>query len=108
MEKLEKVDSDPSFSSSVHTHLGLAQDPLLTPHPVYIGLGPDRTRRADAYREWLLGPLDPEELARIRAYMAQEKALGDARFQAMVEKALNRPAVIRPRGRPRRASSDVG
>lgn len=52
-------------------------------------------------REWLLSPLDPEKLARIRAYMAQEEALGDARFQAMVEKALNRPAAVRPRGRLR-------
>jgi putative transposase len=88
--------------SSVHTHLGLAQDPLLTPHPAYTALAQDRSSRAGAWREWLLSPLDPQELARIRAYMAQEKALGDARFQAMVEKALNRPATVRPRGRPRR------
>lgn len=88
--------------SSVHTHLGMAQDPLLTPHPAYIKLGHDHTRRAAVYREWLHAPLHPDELARIRAYMAQEKALGDVRFQAMVEKALNRPAAIRPRGRPRR------
>lgn len=88
--------------SSVHTHLGLAQDPLLVPHPVYLGLGLDRSRRADAYRDWLHGPLDPDDLARIRAYMAQEKALGDLRFQSMVEKALNRTVAVTPRGRPRR------
>lgn len=27
--------------SSVHTHLGIRSDPRLTPHPCYLGLGPD-------------------------------------------------------------------
>lgn len=93
--------------SSVHTHLGRAQDALLTPHPVYVGLGSDRTGRADAYRAWLHAPLDRDELARIRVYMAQEKALGDARFQHMVEKALNRQVEVRPRGRPRREANEA-
>jgi len=60
--------------------------------------------RAGAWRDWLDAPLGPDEAARIRAYMAQEKALGEPRFQAMVEKALNRPVAVRPRGRPRRAA----
>jgi putative transposase len=88
--------------SSVHTHLAMAQDPIITPHPVYIALGADRCSRATAYRTWLHAPLEEDELPRIRAYMAQEKAFGEPRFQAMVEKALNRPATVRPRGRPRR------
>lgn len=33
--------------------------------------------------------------------------MGEPSFQAMVEKALNRPATLRPRGRPVRAK-DVG
>jgi len=52
-------------------------------------------------RAWLCAPLDTAELARIRGYQAQEKALGDTRFQMTVEKALNRPVALRPRGRPR-------
>ncbi|MEN1926800.1 transposase [Luteimonas sp. MJ293] len=92
--------------SSVHTHLGRSQDPLITPHPAYVEMGADPASRAEAYRAWLLAPLDPEELARIRAYMTQEKALGDARFQAMVEKTLNRPVAVRPQGRPRRKVHD--
>jgi len=88
--------------SSVHTHLGMAQDPLHTPHPVYLALANDRQERALAYRTWLHASLAPDELARIRAHMAQEKALGNPGFQSMVEKALNRTAAIRPRGRPRR------
>ena len=86
--------------SSVHTHLGTAQDPLLTPHPVYLALAADRAGRAAAWHRWLDAPLNPEEIARIRACMAQERALGEPRFQAMVEKALGQPASLRPRGRP--------
>src|SRR5690606_1586549 len=41
---------------------------------------------------------DTDETRRIRAYMAQERALGEPRFQAMVEKALNRSAAVRRRG----------
>ncbi|MGJ4803643.1 transposase [Luteimonas sp. SDU82] len=94
--------------SSVRTHLGTAQDPLVVPHPVYMGLGDSREVRTAAWREWLHAPLDADETSRIRAYMAQERALGEPRFQAMVEKALNRPAAVRPRGRPVRAKEVEG
>ncbi|MCW5569411.1 MAG: transposase, partial [Dokdonella sp.] len=86
--------------SSVHTHLGMACDPLLTRHATYMRLGSDPASRASAYREWLRQAMDVEALASIRRHLAQERALGDSRFQAMVEKALNRPAACRPRGRP--------
>lgn len=92
--------------TSVHTHLGNTEDPLLTLHPIYTALGANRTRRAAAYRTWLYAPLAPDELARIRTYMSQEKALGDPRFQLMVAKALNRPVVARPRGRPSRRAAE--
>ncbi|TYT27616.1 transposase [Luteimonas viscosa] len=87
--------------SSVHTHLDRARDPLIVPHPVYQALGSDPASRAVAYHAWLDAPIDAGEVARIRAYLTQEKALGEPRFQAMVEKALNRPVALRPRGRPR-------
>src|SRR5690606_6226285 len=35
--------------SSVHTHLGRACDPLLSPHPLYLALGHDPGQRAEAY-----------------------------------------------------------
>lgn len=87
--------------SSVHTHLGTARDPLITPHPLYVALGPTIEARALAYRHWIEGGVSPEELADVRRYMSQQRALGDQRFQAMVEKTLNRPAVYRPGGRPK-------
>lgn len=92
--------------SSVHTHTGSTQDPLLTPHSAYLALGMDRAACAAAYQQWLYTPLNPEELARIRSFLAQEKVLGDPRFHAMVEKALNRIVVVTPRGRPRRTEAE--
>lgn len=88
--------------SSVHTHLGLAGDPLLTRHPLYMGLGDDRVSRAAAYRVCLEETMDLEQVGRVRQYLAQERALGDVRFQKMVEAALGRPVCCRPRGRPAR------
>lgn len=96
--------------SSVHTHLGRSHDPLLTPHPLYQALGVDSISRASAYAEWLHAAIDDEERCAIRRHLAQERALGDPRFQQMVEKALNRPVTFRPRGRPKvtRRGEEVG
>lgn len=87
--------------SSVHTHLGVRLDPLLTPHPCYLALGHDASTRAARYRAMLLEPLRADVLSDIRDHIRQERALGSPGFQAMVEKALNRPVLVRPVGRPR-------
>jgi putative transposase len=77
--------------SSVHSHLGRACDPLLTLHPLYLALGCDPSQRAKAYDAWLRAGVGDDDLADVRRHIAQERALGDARFQHMVERALNRP-----------------
>ena len=87
--------------SSVHTHLGTARDPLITPHPLYLALGSTMVARALAYKHWLEAGVSEEELDTIRRYIAQQRALGDGRFQQLVEKTLNQPALYRPGGRPR-------
>lgn len=89
--------------SSVHANLGLLKDPLVTPHPVFLAQGHDSQARTAAYRTWLREGVGEDELLGIRAHLEQERALGDAKFQAMIEKALGRPARLRPRGRPRRS-----
>jgi putative transposase len=86
--------------SNVHTQVGKARDPLITPHPAYQALGATWEERAIAYRKWLHSGTDDAELTAIRSYIAQERALGSPRFQAMVEKALGRPVECRMRGRP--------
>lgn len=40
--------------SSVHANLGLIDDPLVTPHPRFLALHPERATRSDIYRQWLL------------------------------------------------------
>lgn len=86
--------------SSVHTHLGEARDPLITPHPTYLALGATREERAAEYGRWLRAGIEDEEISAIRNYIAQERAFGCMRFQVMVEKALGRPVDCRNRGRP--------
>jgi putative transposase len=58
----------------------------------------------DAYRQWMSAAIPEDELQAIRGHLAQERALGNPRFQAMVEKNLNRPALCRDRGRPERTA----
>jgi putative transposase len=88
--------------SSAHTHLGRACDPLISLHPAYLSLGADFGERATAWRRWLDEGIDDDALAAVRQHLQQERALGDERFQRMVEKTLNRPAACRPEGRPRK------
>lgn len=64
-------------------------------------MGHDQAERAHAYRQWLDAGIAPDDLQHLRAYARQERALGDERFQRMVETTLGRPATCRPRGRPR-------
>jgi REP-associated tyrosine transposase len=91
--------------SSVHSHLGQASDPMLTLHPVYLALGHDVVTRASAYTAWLRTGIGEEDLAAVRAHLGQERALGDMRFQRMVERTLNRPVACRPRGRPKKSDA---
>ena len=80
----------------------------MTLHPLYLSLADMAAARAYAYRAWLMSGTDDEELACIRAHMAQEKALGNPRFQAMLEKTLNHPVDLKPRGRPALSKGDGG
>ncbi|OOG54110.1 transposase [Rhodanobacter sp. B05] len=86
--------------SSVHANLGLLKDRLVTPHSIYLELDHDAVVRAAAYRTWLHDGVSDDDPQRIRAHLQQERALGDTKFQTMVEKALGRPVAVRPRGRP--------
>jgi len=92
--------------SSVHANLGRRFDTLVTPHACLLGLGEDPASRIAAYRQWLHAPDDQSELHAIRAHTLQQRAYGDTRFQAMVERTLNRPAALRAPGRPATRCAD--
>ena len=96
------VDAPEAYRwSSARANLGLGVHTCLTPHPVYLSLGVDNASRTDVYRQLLRAGVTDEDMASIRIYLQQERALGSARFHAIVAKTLNRPVVVRARGRPR-------
>jgi putative transposase len=94
--------------SSVHANLDQRVDALVTPHPVFAGLGCADTPRAVAYRTWLDGGIAADELQSLRQHLQQERAWGSPRFQAMVQESLQRPAQCRSRGRPRKPPEENG
>ena len=92
--------------SSVHASLATAIDPIVTPHTVYLASGSDPARRGELYREWLRQGISDDDLCAIRVHLQQERALGNPRFQAMVEKTQS--IVLQRSGReggPRRHRS---
>lgn len=89
--------------SSVHANLGLGEDRLVKPHPVFLAQHPDPHERARVYQTWLREGINEDELRNIRTHLQQERALGDTKFQAMVAKALGRPVHVTGRGRPRQS-----
>jgi len=79
---------------------------LLTPHEVYLALGPTDLARQGIYRELFSGAFDKRTLAEIRDSVNQCLAFGGERFKDEVEIMLARR--IRP-GKPGRPKKeDVG
>lgn len=64
--------------SNAPASLGLADDPIVTPHPAYLAMGPDSARRSQRYQEWSDQALADDGLQAIRAHLRQERALGAA------------------------------
>lgn len=89
--------------SSIHANLNRHHDALVTPHLVFTALASDAATRRQIYSEWMQQAVSDEDLQRIRRHIQQERALGSKTFQGMMEKALGRPVVARPRGRPPKA-----
>jgi putative transposase len=74
---------------------------VLRPHADYLALAGLNEQRQAAYRALFDEVLPPEQIAEIRVYIQQQRALGSDRFQAAVERKLGRCAVPRPAHRPR-------
>ncbi|MDO1527905.1 transposase [Fulvimonas sp. R45] len=88
--------------SSCASHCGQREDALLTPHPAYTALAATAPDRAKAYHRLVHEALADDDLAAIRAYLQQQRALGHDDFHAMVEAKTRRFAGIRPAHRPPR------
>jgi putative transposase len=94
--------------SSVRVHLGQRVDARVRPHPVFLAFGPDRRSRGEWYAGWLTATISDAELSEIRRHVVKQRALGGERFQAMIERTLNRPAACRNQGRPKKNGSESG
>jgi putative transposase len=67
-------------------------DPLVTPHAIYRGFGPDGASRQVAYRRLFAEPLVDSELCTIRAATNGGWALGDETFLARIAEETGRRA----------------
>lgn len=88
------------YSSYRANALGMA-NPLLTPHPVYAGLGATPEARCHAYRSLFRNALAEEDVSDIRMSLNQEMIYGNDRFKAQVEAMIHRPVRPGKAGRPR-------
>lgn len=80
---------------------------LLTPHPEYLALDGNESRRRDAYRDLFRYELEPGLVDAIRSATNGNYALGDERFSAQITQALGRRVVRGKSGRPRRLADDT-
>ena len=75
-------------------------DKRLTLHPVYEALGQTQERRQHTYRELFSVALDKDMVHAIRIASQFSMPLGNSRFKAEIEQALNRRLGFAQRGRP--------
>jgi putative transposase len=103
------IDNPASYRwSSCPAYLGRRTTSGLSEHPVWLGLGNNVAQRREAWRQMLDEALPPEQLAEIRLYLQQQRALGRDAFKAMVAAKTRRFASARPAHRPRREPDPTG
>jgi putative transposase len=76
------------------------EDPLVTPHLIYTGLGIHDSERRAAYRHLFQEALPDQLLIQIRRASNSNEALGPEDFVADMARAAGRPVGLRRRGRP--------
>jgi putative transposase len=102
---VETPDAYP-WSSYRANALG-ADDPLVTPHLVYSGLGIHEAERHAAYRHLFLDDISEQLLEEIRRAGNSSRPLGSASFIDEVANMVGRRPVRQQRGRPRRNGNQM-
>ena len=92
--------------SSCASHCDQDSHAILTPHPAFLALAAEPDARAETYRQLLRKTLSGDDLAAIRIYLQQQRALGRDNFRAMVKAKTQRFAGVRPAHRPRNSNSN--
>ncbi len=98
--KLAKHPRESYWSSYGYNAQG-EEDPMISEHRIYKGLGKTDKERNRAYRALFKTRLSKELENHIYNSTLKGWALGDSRFLARIEKAGNRRATPLQRGRPR-------
>jgi len=81
------------------------QDPIVTPHPLYLALGSSADKRQMVYRELFRQSIDNPQLHEIRQTLNSELVLGCSCFKDHIEGQTNRKAGLGQPGRPRTKSA---
>jgi putative transposase len=102
---VETPDAYP-WSSYRANALG-ADDPLVTPHLVYSGLGTHEAERRAAYRHLFLDDISEQLLEEIRRAGNSSRPLGSASFVDEVANIVGRRPVRQLRGRPRSNGNQI-
>jgi putative transposase len=86
---------------SSYSHYALGQvNRLISPHPIYGGLGSTDSERQAAYRQSMPPLVEEETLRKIRVAANSSCALGSATFLLETAAKLGRRVASPPRGRP--------
>ncbi len=83
-----------------------ANDPILTPHPLYLALGENNLERTKNYREGFKEALGAEIVSEIRAAVQTGTPLGNDRFKSEIERLLRVKVGYSRRGRPAKSRKD--
>ncbi|WP_031433980.1 transposase [Methylomarinum vadi] len=89
--------------SSYHFNAFGKENALLSPHPLYLALGNDATKRQEVYQELFEQHVTESTIKEIRDATNKAWVLGGGRFQEEVERLLQRQAKPKPRGGNRRS-----
>ncbi|WP_337243711.1 transposase [Luteimonas sp. gir] len=90
--------------SSHRGNIGAVDDPLLSPHPAWQGLGATDAQRHQNWRVFVTDAVDANETETVRAHLQRQRLYGPEHARQAVEARLGRPAGPGRRGRPCRQS----
>ncbi len=95
------IVSDPvKYPHSSYAHnIGLRRDALVTPHDLYLALGPNTKKRSAAYKKLFGQRLDCAYLDRVREATNSCLVLGSDDFCDLMEQILSRPVRKQRAGR---------
>jgi putative transposase len=97
------VGSPEQYSWSSHrANAQGADDPIVSPHEMYIGLGADNDTRQVAYRALFRGYFEDRNFQEIRMCLQSGTPLGNDRFREEVERLLKVNVGHAARGRPKK------